>query len=176
MQLQGIAPAGVVADASIVNREAMAAAFAQGVCTDDNDPDRLNAVAARVHPTLADIDNEADKLVADGRLTVPLMHIWNHGDQNTCGTTPVLCPRRDGSQVTMGITDCIHDPMRASIAAQGATSRSLNLPVCVDNDPTPDCSVHVVTTKAGLTNTDPASPANYLAAIIDWVHARLADP
>jgi hypothetical protein len=175
MQLQGIGPAGVVADASIVNREAMDAAFAQDVCTDNNDPERLDAVTARVHPTLGNIANEADKLVADGRLTVPLMHIWNHGDQNTCGSTPILCPLRDGSQVTMGVTDCIHDPIRASIAAQGPTSRSTNLPVCVDNDPTPDCSVHVVTTKAGLTNTDPASPANYLGAIMDWVHARLSD-
>ena len=175
MQLQGIPPAGVVADASIVNREAMDAAFAQGVCVDNNDPERLDAVSARVHPTLGAIENEADKLVADSRLTVPLMHIWNHGDLNTCGSAPILCPLRNGSQVTLGVTDCIHEPMRATIAALGPTARSANLPLCVDNDATPDCSVHVVTNKTGLVNTDPASPADYVAAIMSWVHARLGD-
>ena len=113
--------------------------------------------------------------MADGRLTVPLMHIWNHGDVNTCGSVPIVCPLRNGSQVTLGVTDCIHEPMRATIAALGPTARSANLPVCVDNDATPDCSVHVVTNKTGLVNTDPASPADYLAAIMGWVHARLAD-
>jgi hypothetical protein len=175
MQLQGIAPAGVVADASVVNREAFDAAFAQGVCADKNDPARLDPVTARVHPALGDIDNEPDKLVADGRLTVPLMHIWNHGDVNTCGAVAIACPRRDGSHVTMGVTDCIHEPMRAAIAAQGPGSRSTNLPVCVDADATPDCSTHVVTNKPGLVNTDPATPADYLGAIMGWVHARLAD-
>jgi hypothetical protein len=175
MQLQGIAPAGVVADASIVNVEAFAAGHAAGICTDDNDPVRLSAVAARVHPQIADIRNEPDKLVTSGRLTVPLMHIWNHGDVNTCGSPPVACPLRNGSHVTLGYTDCIHEPMRAAIAAQGASSRSMNLPVCVDNDPIPDCSVHVVTNKTGLTNTDPSTPTDYLTAIMTWVHARLAD-
>ena len=93
-----------------------------------------SAIAARVHPDLANIDNEPDKLVSSGRLTVPLLHIWNHGDANTCGSPPIACPLRDGSHVTMGCTDCIHEPMRAAIAAQGPTSRSKNLPVCVDDD------------------------------------------
>jgi hypothetical protein len=175
MQLQGIAPAGVVADASIVNREAMVAAFNAGLCTDGNDPGRGAAIAARVHPDLANVDNEADKLVSSGRLTVPLLHIWNHGDQNTCGSPPLACPLRDGSHVTMGLTDCIHEPMRAAIAALGPASRSANFPVCVDADPTPDCSVHVVTNKSGLTNTDASTPADYLTAIMTWVHARLTD-
>ena len=175
MQLEGKAPAGVVADASIVNREALDASFAQGVCVSESDPQRLDAITARVHPSLGDIDNEADKLVSEGRLTVPLMHVWNHGDVNTCGSVPMVCPRRDGSQVTMGRTDCLHEPMRAAIAALGSTSRSANLPVCVDNDATPDCSTHVVTNKKDLVNTDPASPADYLGAIMAWVHARLTD-
>jgi hypothetical protein len=175
MQLQGIAPAGLVADAGILNLEARQAGYAQGVCADDNSPERGAAVAARVNPTLANIDNEPDKLVSTGRLTVPIMHIWNHGDINTCGSTPVDCPLRDGSHLTMGITDCMHQPMQAAIAAEGAGSRSKNFPVCVDNDATPDCSVHVVTTKGGLTNTEGSTPADYLGAIMEWVHARLAD-
>ena len=175
MQLQGIAPAGLVADASVVNREAMLAAYEQGVCTDKNDSARAAAIAARVHPDLANPNNSTDRLVSTGRLTVPIMHVWNHGDKNTCGAAPVACPLRDGSQLTLGITDCIHEPLRAAIAAQGPVSRSANLPVCVDNDPIPDCSVHVVTPKAGLVNTDPASPADYVGAVMTWVRARLAD-
>jgi hypothetical protein len=65
--------------------------------------------------------------------------------------------------------------MRRAIAALGPTSRSTNFPVCVDNDTTPDCSLHVVTTRSGLTNTDPSTPAAYLTGIVNWVHARLAD-
>jgi hypothetical protein len=175
MQLQGIPPAGVIADASIINIEAFAAGHAAGICSADNDPARTGAIAKRVHPDLANIDNEADKLVSTGRLTVPLLHIWNHGDQNTCGAPPVACPLRDGSTVTLGYTDCIHEPMRRAIAAQGPTSRSMNLSLCVDADPVADCSVHVVTNKAGLTNTDPASPPDYLTTIIGWVDQRLTD-
>jgi hypothetical protein len=175
MQLQGIPPAGVVGDASIVNVEAMAAGHAAGYCVDNNDPARAGAIAARVNPDLANIDNEIDKLVSGGRLTVPLLHVWNHGDSNTCGSPAISCPLRDGSHVTIGLTDCIHEPMRRAIAALGPTSRSKNFPVCVDNDTTPDCSLHVVTTRVGLTNTDPSTPAAYLTAIMNWVHARLAD-
>jgi hypothetical protein len=32
-----------------------------------------------------------------------------------------------------------------------------------------------VTNKAGLVNTDPSSPSDYLTTIMNWVHARLAD-
>jgi hypothetical protein len=175
MQLQGAPPAGVIADASIVNVEALQAGYAAGYCTDDNDPSRVGAIANRVSPELANINNEADKLVSSGRLTVPLLHVWNHGDQNTCGSPAVTCPLRDGSHVTLGLTDCIHEPMRLAIAAQGPSSRSQDFPVCVDNDGTPDCSVHVVTNKVGLTNTDPSTPSNYLDGIMGWVDTRLAD-
>jgi hypothetical protein len=175
LQLGNNAPAGVVADASIINGEAFAAADNAGYCTDNNDPARLAAIAARVQPDLANPANEPDKLVANGQLTVPILHIWNHGDSNTCGSPPIACPMRDGTTVTMGLTDCIHEPMRRAIAAQGAASKSKNFPVCVDNDGTPDCSLHVVTSRIHLTNTDPASPADYLTGIMTWVDARLAD-
>jgi hypothetical protein len=176
MQLQGIAPAGIVADASLINVEARQASFAAGICTQDNTPERVAGIAGRVHPDLANPANEIDKIVADGRFTVPIMHIWNHGDVNTCGAAPVACPLRDGTTATMGITDCMHQPLQAAIAAQGAASRSKNLPVCVDTDEVKgDCSTHVVTTKPGFLNTDPASPADYFSAIVDWVHTRLAD-
>ncbi len=176
MQRQGIPPAGVVADASVVNTDAFAAAFAAGYCTESNAPDQVAAIAARVNPDLAAPFNEADRLVTSGRLTVPLLHLWNHGDSNTCGSPPITCPVRGGSTVVLGLTDCIHEPLRRAIDSQGPTSRSRNLGVCVDSDATPDCSLHVVTIPVGLTNTDPTAPADYLAAIVDWVHDRLADP
>jgi hypothetical protein len=48
--------------------------------------------------------------------------------------------------------------------------------LCVSPAEAPgSCATHVVTNKDG-TNTDPAQPANYNAAIMDWAHARLGDP
>ncbi len=168
--------AGVVGDASVLNPEEGGAAYMQGVCNNPAfGPDGAAIIQKRFAVEIADIGNEPDKLVSRGQLTVPLLHIWNHGDTNTCGSTPMLCPLRDGSVVTMGATDCNHQPLEAAIAAEGPASRSKNLPVCVDDDSTPNCSLHVVTTHAGLTNTDPASPANYVAAVVAWVDARLAD-
>ena len=174
LQLQGIPPAGIIADASVVNAEAFAVGNAAGICVDTNPDVRVSSIAARIAPELANIDNEPDKLVASGRLTVPIMHIWNHGDQNTCGAPPVVCPLRDGSTVPLGYTDCIHEPLRLAILAEGPSSRSRNLPVCVDTDTVADCSTHVVTTRPNARNTDPQSPADYIGAVVDWIHARLA--
>ena len=77
--------------------------------------------------------------------------------------------------MTLGYTDCLHEPLRLAIAAQGPTSKSENLPLCVNDVGAPACSTHVVSNKVGLLNTDPASPADYQTAIMDWVHLRLAD-
>ena len=176
LQQQGIAPAGVVGDASVVNAEQGSAAYEQGVCANQAfGPEATAIISQRLHPEIADINNEVDKLVRSRRLTVPLMHVWNHGDTNTCGSTPMICPFRNGTTGTMGATDCVHQPLKSSIASQGIAGKSKNLPLCVDADAVKDCSLHVVTTKAGLTNTDPASPADYLGAIMTWVHSRLAD-
>jgi hypothetical protein len=86
------------------------------------------------------------------------------------------CPRRDGTTVRLGVTDCFHGGMRIASANQGPTSRSKNLPVCVDADPIKDCSLHVVSNQSGLVNTDPASPADYLTAVTSWIDARLYEP
>ncbi len=161
MQLQGIAPAGVVADASVVNRRRRCRpgtrpASAPTRTTRSGRP----AIAARVHPDIANVGNEVDKLVSSGRLTVPLLHIWNHGDQNTCGSPPVACPLRDGTTVTLGI-----HRLRPRAAASRRSprrvrsSRSKNLPLCVDDDAVPDCSVHVVTNKGGLVEHRPVVAA-----------------
>jgi hypothetical protein len=178
MQLSGTPPAGVVGDASVVNIEQGTAAYDQGVCRNGNfDPSALPIIMQRLDPQIANANNEIDKLVSSGQLTAPLLHIWNHGDVNTCGSTPMQCPLRDGTVVTMGATDCNHQPLAAAITAEGPNSRSENLPLCVDINPdATTCSLHVVTTHAGLVNKDPSSPPDYLGTIMDWVHQRLADP
>ena len=176
-QLQGNPPAGVVGDASVVNVEEGNAAYQQGVCRNGNfDPNAEPIITKRVDPQIADPNDEIDKLVSSGQLTVPLLNIWNHADTNTCGSTPMQCPLRDGSVVTMGATDCVHQPLAAAITAEGPGSTSENLPLCVQLPGTPNCSLHVVTTHAGLTNSDPSSASNYLSTIMNWVDNRLAGP
>ena len=104
------------------------------------------------------------------------MQTWSSADPNVCGATPMSCPLRDGTTKTMGAADCVHEPLRAAIAGLGAGSKSLNLRVCVSPASSPgSCATHVVTNK-DTPNTDPAAPADYNAAIMDWVHARLGDP
>ncbi len=65
----------------------------------------------------------------------------------------------------------MNEPLRRVIAAQGPSSRSLSLSLCVG----PGCSTHVVTSSAG-TNTDPLAPADYTTALMTWVRSRLSDP
>lgn len=171
-QRHGIDVAGVVADASVVNREMAEAARAQQLCGEE--PDRSAEIGARVHPDLADIDNEGDKLVTCGQLRAPVLHTWVRGDG--CGEVSMTCPLRNGSTVMMGAFDCSHEPLRAAIEAGGPASRSTNLRRCVDDPNRPAaCDQHVVTTRDGMTNTDPSSRPNYLWTIMEWVRARLAD-
>jgi hypothetical protein len=102
--------------------------------------------------------------------------VWSRADPNVCGDTPMTCPVRDGSTKTLGSADCAHENMRIAIASLGAGAKSRNMRLCVSPADAPgSCATHVVSNKDG-TNTDPAEPANYNAAIMDWVHARLGDP
>ena len=178
LQVQGIPPAGTIADSGVVNIEWEKARHDQGTCSDfgsDRDAEALAAIRARSQFQLADLNNEPDKLVSAGRLTVPLIHIWNSADPNVCGATQMSCPLRDGSTVPMASANCVHEPLRAAIAGLGAGTNSRNMRVCVSNPPASGaCNVHVVTTRHAQ-NTDPSSPADYNTAIMDWVHARLGD-
>jgi hypothetical protein len=177
LQAQGIPPAGSVVDSGVVNGEWEQAQFDQGTCADGGprSPAAIAAIRARTQFQLADVNNEPDKLVSRGDLTVPLLHTWSSADPNVCGATPMSCPLRDGTTVTMGAADCVHEPLRAAIAGLGPGSKSRNLRVCVSPAGQPgSCATHVVTNKE-TPNTDPASPADYNGAILDWVHARLGD-
>jgi alpha-tubulin suppressor-like RCC1 family protein len=175
MQLAGNPPAGAILDSSVVNVEQSLAAFQQGVCATSRFAPAAQAIINnRIDLAVADSNNEIDRMISRREYTVPVLHIWNHGDTDTCGNTPMQCPLRNNTVVTLGATDCNHKPLADAIDALGPTSASKNLPLCVDNDLTPDCSLHVVTTTAGLTNTDPASPTDYMGAVVQWVADRLA--
>jgi hypothetical protein len=177
LEKQGIPPAGAVVDSGVVNVEWEKARAEQGTCPgQDRPPGVLAAIQARTQYQLADIKNEPDKLVSRGELTVPLLHTWSRADPNVCGATPMSCPLRDGSSVPLGAADCAHEPLRAAIAGLGPGAKSRNLRVCVSPASAPgSCATHVVTNK-NATNTDPAEPADYNGAILDWVHTRLGDP
>jgi hypothetical protein len=109
-------------------------------------------------------------------MTVPIMHVWNSGDLNVCGATPMACELRDGSVVTMGSANCIHEPFRLAIEAQGSAGRSANLGLCVEgNNLAVPCDRHVVAGTPDGVNTAPGAPADYIGAIHDWVRDRLAD-
>jgi hypothetical protein len=180
LQLQGLPPAGIVSDSGVINPGWEAASNAQGTCDgypSDHTPADIAGISGRVDPDVANPANAPDKLISSGQLTVPVMHVWNHGDVNSCGETPMTCTLIDGSTTTMGAADCRHELVRAAIAAQGPTSRSANIAVCVAGAAgTGPCSEHVVTTRAHPVNTDPNSPSDYQGAILTWVEARLADP
>jgi hypothetical protein len=181
LEQQGTPPSGIVADSYVLNQEWLQATLDQQIPCPGRSAANSNAAAVRprLHPAIAEIANEPDKLVADGRLTVPIAQVWSRGDFLSCGQEPMTCPLRDGTAVTMGSVDCQNEPMRHAIAAQGPGSRSVSFRLCVDdpNRPTePDpCDRHVVSEIAG-TNTDPAAPADYNAAIMNWVRTRLTDP
>jgi hypothetical protein len=119
--------------------------------------------------------NQPHALVADGRLTVPVMQVWSRGDAGQCGDTPMTCPLPDGTTITMGSVDCLHEPLRAAIAAQGPTTRSANMRLCVDGAKPGNCDPHTPTNSPGAVNTDPAFPGDFNPVIMDWVHARMAD-
>jgi hypothetical protein len=176
LEKQGLLPAGVVSDSGVLNYEWQQSVNQQFPGDNCVRPQvALDIIKQRLHPTLTDLDNEPDKLVKRGELAVPLLHVWNQADNNTCGSRQLQCPLRDGTTVPMGSTDCLHEPMRAAIAGLPAGNKSVNMRLCVSPADKPGtCSVHTPTND-DLTNTDPAWPADYNTAAMDWVDARLQD-
>ena len=175
MELEGKPPAGIVADAGVVNMAWEAAQLGSDLPCGRTE-EAASIVPLRFHPTLRTWDNQPDLVVASGRTAVPILHAWSLGDLNVCGTSPMGCILRDGTTVTMGSADCVHEPLRDAIDDLGPTSRSMNLRVCVDNPSLPEtCDAHGVTTVGGRTNTDPAWPADHIGVALDWVRDRRAD-
>ena len=59
--------------------------------------DRGSGVLGRIDPELADEANEPHDLISSGRLAVPVLHVWNRNDQNSCGAAIMDCPLPDGT-------------------------------------------------------------------------------
>lgn len=174
LQLQGDPPTGLVADAAVINHEAAQARVEQGLCAGSESGDGLAGLAERVHPDVANPNNQPHLLVAQGALTVPVAHVWNKADSFSCGDATMQCPV-NGTTVTLGATECIHRPLTLTIDALGPSSRSMNVPVCVEGpDTTTVCDRHVVTMTNG-TSTLLGGPADYNQAIWNWVQQRRTD-
>ena len=177
MQLQDRPPAGVVSDSGVLNAAWEQANVDQQICTKGGrDANGLALIPVRWDPDLQNPANQPDLLIARGGLTVPIAHVWNMGDKNSCGPVDMVCPMRDGTSQTLWAPICRHEPVRDAIEAQGPDSRSIDLKLCVDDPSTPEpCDRHVVTTMKSGVNTNPAYPADYVATLMTWVRARLAD-
>jgi hypothetical protein len=177
LQGQGLAPAGAVADSGVINYEWQQAINAQMPDANCARPQAaLDIIKSRLHPTLTTQGNQPDQLVSRGKLTVPILQVWNQNDHVSCGATPMQCPLRDGSTITLGAGDCHHEPMRRAIAALGPSSKFLNMRLCASKPANPGtCTVHTPTNDDGLVNTNPDWPADYNTAVMDWIHARLND-
>lgn len=180
LQQQGMPPAGFVSDSGVLNQAWQRYIAENGVpggsagCQKTTE-ERGYGVLGRIARTVGDPANEPDLLVSSRRLTVPVVHIWNHADSNQCGNAPIPCPLRDGTTPTMQSADCNHAPISTAIGALPASAKSKAMGVCVEGtDAAVPCDRHVVTATATL-NTDPAQPADYQAAIYSWVIERLAD-
>ena len=173
LEAQGIGPAGIIGDSGVMN-QAWQLAVQDKVCgrTDE----ALTTVQQRLHPDVGSAANQPHHLVADGKLTVPLLQVWSIGDPGQCRTDPIPCPLPDGSTPTMGSVDCMHEPLRAAIAASG-DDRSANMRLCVDNPNQPGtCDRHVPSQDtANVPNTIGPWPADFQTAMMGWVTARLAD-
>ncbi len=173
---EGVPLAGSIADAGVLNSAWEQAQVDQEVCSDGRTQEALDAVQARTHPALTSKPaNEPPELIRTKRLQTPIMQVWSRGDSNTCGETKMDCPLRDGTTRELGSTDCRQEPVRAAIAAQGPTSKSKSLRLCVNRPgaATP-CSKHVVTSVDGIDADRPKMP-DYNERIMRWVHQRLAD-
>lgn len=171
---QGIPPAAVIADSGVLSTARVGWLDEDPGCsTNAQGAQRLRD---RLHPAIIDPANEPGDLVADGRISSPVLDLWVGNDPYWCGDTPVRCPVDDGPDVNLGATDCMHEGVRRAIAAQGPASRSRSMEVCVD-EPTRagDCDRHVPSVVSDSVNTAEAWPADHLGSIMDWVGERLAD-
>ncbi|MGQ0837825.1 hypothetical protein [Actinokineospora sp.] len=175
LQQQGLRPAGLVADSGVLNKAWLQAQVDLGLCGQSAEAQAI--IKRRMHPDIDAEGNDPDQLVSTGRLTVPILALWSINDQVLCGSRPMSCPLRNGSTPTMGAVDCLHEPLRAAIAAQGGASKSKTMRLCVDKPSTPGlaCDLHTPTQFAGAVNTLPGQPPNFNSAVTDWIAARLQD-
>jgi hypothetical protein len=182
LEHHGLAPTALVSDSGVLNQSWQQYVADNGIpgsigC-EKATQDRGDGVLARIAPIIGDPANEPHLLVAEGRLTVPVMHVWNRNDSNVCGATPMPCPIPTDPDQELGAAACNHELMRFAIDSLPNGTRSRNMQVCVEGgDPLVECDRHVVTALANGVNSDapPASGGDYQSEILDWVVERLAD-
>lgn len=181
LQQQGLVPTAIVSDSGVVNQAWEQYVAETGIsgstgCEKATD-DRGAGVLGRIDPELANPDDQIDRLIRRGAFTVPVLHIWNRNDNNSCGDVPIPCPLPDGSTVTMGASECRHAPLRLAIESLGAGSTSKDVEVCVEGgDTSMPCDRHVVTAgRFQNTDTSGGIPADYTSLVRSWVRARLGD-
>lgn len=157
-------PAGIIADSGVLNEAFEKARVDQlpGCSPGDRDAAALPLIEKRLSSQVLSPTNHPEDLVSDGRLTVPLMHVWNSGDLAACGTAAMSCPVGD-DLVVLGATDCLHEPLRRAIDDVGEPSR--NLRVCLEGPvASAPCDRH------GVTNGDDFAEVD---EVYQWVLDRL---
>jgi hypothetical protein len=182
LEHRGLAPTALVSDSGVLNRAWQQYVADNGipgsVGCEKATQDRGDGVLGRIAPVIGDPANEPHLLVAEGRLTVPVMHVWNRNDSNVCGDTPMPCPIPTDPDQQLGAAACNHELMRYAIDSLPADTRSRNMQVCVEGgDADVACDRHVVTAMVDGVNSDapPGSDGDYQQEIFDWVTERLGD-
>ena len=95
LERQGIPATGIVADSGVLNVAWQYAVKDDPVCGRGGEAEV--ELPRRLHPDVMAEGNNPDQLVADGRLTTPVLDVFSIGDPGQCGTKPIACPLRDGS-------------------------------------------------------------------------------
>jgi hypothetical protein len=179
----------VVSDSGVLNQTWREELVYNGLPGDNEDDceavdedAEIERALERLAPEVSDKANEPHLLVGDGRLQVPIMHVWNLNDNNLCGNIPMPCGRPDDRLVPAA--RCNHLPMWLALSTAGAAAiGSRSLPVCVEGNQAFPCSRHVVTTMPERTiSVDPGNQGpievfegDYQAEILAWVHERRSD-
>jgi hypothetical protein len=180
LQEQGIPPTGFVSDSGVINQAWQRYVAQNGISgsagCEKTTEERGYGVLGRIAPEIGDPANEPHLLLSRGALTVPVMHVFNRADSNQCGDVPIPCPVPDGSAPTLPAASCNHELVRRAIEALPPSARSDTMRLCVEgSDTAMACDRHVVTTIADGVSSAADQPADYQAAILAWVRARLAD-
>lgn len=176
LEEQGLRATAIVADSGMITvpNPRVVPVGSSTHCPQDG-PGR-QAFAARLHPDIFDPDNAPAELVADGRLTSPVLDVWTTNDSVGCGSVEVYCTV-NGVTTVKGGEACLHEPMRQAIAAGQAGPGSRSMALCVDDlhptTPGP-CDRHIPTTSSeSYRNTDlTQAPADFQVEIMNWVTAR----
>lgn len=169
----GIPPTAIVADSGVMNMPWHDATWSMPGC---GRPDEARVeIPRRLHPDVVAPANDPSLLVGSGRLPTPVLDVFSIGDPGQCGEQEIECPL-GADTVTMGAVDCMHEPLRRAIEAEGPSSRSVSMRLCVrfPGEPPGSCATHTPTRKP-LVNSIGPWPSDYHRAVLDWAVERLDD-